>query len=305
MTILLTSPYRVLTTAERLQLVGLHNVLLLVEHTLKKETVNFADFCTQMRGRMLGEPEGSLLYKLRLDITTYRRTFFKSFHPSLKENNRLESLVKVPHSVIHCAYLFPDQHRIAFTTDSGLLFVYSFFLGRVTHIFTMQYVELTSLKALKTLGMRSNPKDQEFFKDEEYFFVGGNDPCIRKMSLTTMDEVARITAHSKPCKGFSLLDTRYLYSYGVDKKLVRVDLASDEVDCSYQAESHISRMKLVKKKDAMDRSRVVVTLADGYIELLDWKLEVLKSVEVARPNEKVISITAISSSEFLTLSKDG
>jgi hypothetical protein len=45
----------------------LNNTLLLVQQTLKYESFNFLDFCTQLRGRVLGDAAAKDIPELQLD----------------------------------------------------------------------------------------------------------------------------------------------------------------------------------------------------------------------------------------------
>ena len=75
-----------------------------------------------MRGRLIGEEEKSLMYKLRLDITNQRTTYFKGFQNSLRENAKIETVMKFPFSAVKTC-LFPDQRRVSVISDSGLIYI--------------------------------------------------------------------------------------------------------------------------------------------------------------------------------------
>jgi hypothetical protein len=79
---------------DKQQLIGLRNILCQIEQTLKHEKINFQDFCTQLRSRLLCEKKDSFLFDIKTDITKNRNEcYFKCFHHTLRENQRIEYVI--------------------------------------------------------------------------------------------------------------------------------------------------------------------------------------------------------------------
>lgn len=74
--------------------------LFFIEQTLKYDPINFLDFCTQLRGRLLNDSQAKHLPDLCLNNLCQQENFalcyFESFHHSLKENPRIDLVTKMP-----------------------------------------------------------------------------------------------------------------------------------------------------------------------------------------------------------------
>ena len=77
------------------------NTLHLVQQTLKYEPINYLDFCTQFRGRVLGDAGAKNLPDLKFDelIRLSGSTevcYFENFHHALRENPRIDLILSFP-----------------------------------------------------------------------------------------------------------------------------------------------------------------------------------------------------------------
>ena len=81
---------------DKMGLINFLNILHLIEQTIKNEPLNYLDFCTQLRGRILGENMSEFMTDLRLDITAENICYFKNMHHALRENPRIDTIMKFP-----------------------------------------------------------------------------------------------------------------------------------------------------------------------------------------------------------------
>ena len=120
-------------SSQRLDIIKLRNFLLLIEETLQGEEINFSDFCSQLRSRVLFEYNVSIILILG-DLKLLGQPYFKTMFPSLKENNNIETLITLPSSVSHIE-ISEDNKWVVVGTRSGLIFVYNLQTFAITYIF--------------------------------------------------------------------------------------------------------------------------------------------------------------------------
>ena len=77
------------------------NTLLLIQQTLKNEPINFLDFCTQFKGRVLGDAAANDIPDLKFDEMVKNSNnpdicYFENFHHALRENPRIDLIIKMP-----------------------------------------------------------------------------------------------------------------------------------------------------------------------------------------------------------------
>jgi hypothetical protein len=108
-------------------IISFSNILCLIEQTIKSEPLNFLDFCTQLRGRILGEPlSQKFMTDLLLNLTSETIGYFRNFHHALRENPRIDTILKFPlgASVLRVKF-FSDKKRVVFSLSNGLILIYS------------------------------------------------------------------------------------------------------------------------------------------------------------------------------------
>lgn len=186
--LLLSSDTVFLTYSEKDQLLNFKNILYLIEQTIcKNQNMCFPDFCTQLRGRIIGEKERSLMYMLRLDITNQNCTFFKGFQNSLRENSKIDTIIKLPFTFINQTAFFAEQDKICISTDSGLLIIYSYTTFQVIGLINSKYLNITTMTYY-------TPQGEDM---DEYLLTGGQDPEIRKWDDIESVESSSYSIHDQ------------------------------------------------------------------------------------------------------------
>jgi len=122
-------------------LIYLSNSLYLIEQTLKGEEASFVDFCSQLRGRFIGDSAALLLPDLKLNIQKkvkkgsftsqegsqdeFNATFFENFHHTLRENPRIDVITRMPGSQVLAIKFFCDKKKIIISLSCGLMLLYN------------------------------------------------------------------------------------------------------------------------------------------------------------------------------------
>lgn len=68
---------------------------------------------------------GDFITDLRLDITNENICYFKNFHHALRENPRIDMIVKMPRCTVLRIRFLQDKKRIAISLSNGLIFFYN------------------------------------------------------------------------------------------------------------------------------------------------------------------------------------
>lgn len=286
---------------ERSQLLNFKNILYLVEHTIKNEEFSYSDFCSQLRGRLIGEEEKSLMHKLRIDITNQRNTYFKGFQNSLRENAKIETIMKFAFSV-NKSCLFSDQRRVAIFCDVGLIYICGIDF-EVLSVISCPYPEIECCQYFSQhIPLEDEAEDD--LEEEEFLFTAGNDPFIRKWDLTTQREVAHYQVHKSDC---SIMTNfyEYLFTTGSDKRLVKFSIEKGKIDRVYKCKDAITAIRVLDNMEDRDASKILISTLGGYLELLDFDLGIISSLAMTNPSEFIVSLINHSLSEFLSFSKDG
>jgi WD40 repeat protein len=121
------------------------------------------DFCTQLRGRLLGEQSSEFLTDLRLDVTSENICYFKNFHHALRENPRIDLILKMPKCTVLKIKFFADKKRVLISLSNGLMIIYSHTDYQVVKTFTNKMAIVDLIKIV----------------DDKYIITAGIDPKIR------------------------------------------------------------------------------------------------------------------------------
>ena len=284
---------------ERAQLLNFRNILYLIEQTMKHEELSYPDFWAQLRGRLIGEEEKSLMYKIRLDITSQKHTYYKGFQNSLRENAKIETILKFPFSVLK-TWLFTDQRRVAIFSDSGLIYI----CGVDFEVISIISSDFPHIECCQYFSQALNEAEGEADElDEEYIFTAGDDPYIRKWDINSQREVASYKCHKTYCS-ILIIWNEYFFSTGEDKRLVMFNIEKEKIVNVNKGKSIIN-IKVLDNIEDKDATKLLIATQDGHLELLDLDLWPISSLSVSNPNEKIVSLIIHSLSNFLSFTKDG
>lgn len=288
---------------EQMQLLNFRNILYLIEHTIKDEELSYPDFWAQLRGRIIGEEEKSLMHKIRLDITSQKSTYYKGFQNSLRENAKIETIMKFPFWKTKTC-LFTDQRRIAALTDSGLIYIISVIDFEIISIISNNYPELEWCQFFSQAIELEGEGAEDDLEEEEFIFTAGNDPYVRKWDLASQREITHYQCH-KTDWSILIWFYEYFFSTGSDKRLVKFNIDKEKIDRVYRSKENITTIRILENLEDREASKILIATLHGYLELLDFDLEIISSLTVPQPNELIVSLINHSLSEFLTFTKDG
>jgi hypothetical protein len=150
---------------------GLVHHLHFVEQTLKYDPINFLDFCTQLRSRMINDSLNKFLPDLCFENLSRQENFalcyFEGFHHSLRENARIDLVTKLPGCQILATKFFSDKHRVLLSLSNGLLIIMS----------------MTDYSVEKVMVCKSAVFDQVKLVDDRYVACSGIDSHVRIWSI--------------------------------------------------------------------------------------------------------------------------
>ena len=117
------------------------NTLHLVQQTLKYEPINYLDFCTQLRGRILGDAGARNLPDMKFDELLNMTAnsdvcYFENFHHALRENPRIDLILQFHGCQILTLKFFADKKRIMVSLSNGLLLLYNTENNQVLKVYT-------------------------------------------------------------------------------------------------------------------------------------------------------------------------
>ena len=226
------------------------NILTNIESTMQQichdgQPFRYGDFLTQLRARVLKEKAYMELIDIsggdeeRLDHALKALAasqgsqsggvYFESFHQALRENQRLETLVKMPGCLV-LAVKFFSKSLIFISLSNGLILLYDTTNHRIPKIFANKGAIIDCLKVL----------------GPTYLITAGIDTKIRLWNIKTEKLFAKFEIHKYATQQM-IISNSTLYSYGGhDMKLVKFDISTKETDCWINLKSHITALKLVK-----------------------------------------------------------
>ena len=131
----------------------LMNTLHLIQQTLKYEPINYLDFCTQFRGRVLGDAGAKNLPDLKFDelIRLSGNTdvcYFENFHHALRENPRIDLILTFPGCQILTLKFFADKKRIMLSLSNGLLILFNTETNQVLKVYVQSHAVIDKIKII-------------------------------------------------------------------------------------------------------------------------------------------------------------
>lgn len=188
---------------EQIFLMSFSNILCLIEQTISGEPLNFLDFCTQLRGRILGDPLSTkFTTEILLNLTSENIGYFRNFHHALRENPRIDTILKMPGCTVLRVKFFADKKRVAVSLSNGLILVYN----------TIDYV------IQKTLINKFAINDSLKLIEDKYLITAGIDDKIRLWNIDTEKVISKLHVHEYSTI-FMLVHKESIFSYGFDMKL--------------------------------------------------------------------------------------
>lgn len=273
---------------ERQQLVQFLNVVYLIEQTIKNEPLNFLDFCTQLRGRILGEHLSEFLTDLRLDISSEHVCFFKNFHHALRENPRIDVILKMPKCTVLKVKFLSDKKRVAMSLSNGLVLIYN------TADFAVTKVIVNKMAII----------DRLIVVDDKQLVTAGIDSKIRVWNMDTEKLVGKFEAHAYSTIHM-VFDKESLFTYGYDMKLNKFRFKTRQLELSVVQDQQVTALKLLKSADEASPLKLATALLSGTVVLLDLNLTRLKWVQLKVVNEEIISLVNLSAADFMAFTKEG
>jgi WD40 repeat protein len=122
-----------------------------------------------LRGRILGESLSEFLTDLRLDITSENICYFKNFHHALRENPRIDTIIKMPKCTVLRIKFFTDKKRVIMSVSNGLMLLFNTAENHILKVFTNKMAVIDSLKLI----------------EDKYLITAGIDPKIRIWNVET------------------------------------------------------------------------------------------------------------------------
>lgn len=103
-----------------------------------------------------------------MDITTENICYFKNFHHALRENPRIDHILKFPLvTVLKIKFLVQDKQRVVISLSNGLILVYHTSKNLVEKIIESKFALLDNIKII----------------EDKYILTSGIDTKIRIWSI--------------------------------------------------------------------------------------------------------------------------
>lgn len=112
---------------------------------------------------------------LRLDITSENICYFKNFHHALRENPRIDIVLKMPKCTVLKIKFFADKKRVIISLSNGLILLYSLVENQIIKIFPSKMAIIDSLKLI----------------EDKYLITAGIDPKIRIWNIETDKNISK------------------------------------------------------------------------------------------------------------------
>ena len=166
---------------------------------------------------------------LRLDITSENICYFKNFHHALRENPRIDIILKFPKCTVLKIKFFQDKKRVLISLSNGIMLVYNKIDYSVQKVFPNKMAIIDSIKIM----------------DDKYLVTAGIDPKIRIWNIESEKLVHKYDVHAYSTI-FLVQNKDYTYSYGYDMKLAKYNFRLKQLDSFLEMESPMTAMKLIK-----------------------------------------------------------
>lgn len=225
---------------------------------------------------------------LRLDITSENICFFKNFHHALRENPRIDIILKMPKCTVLRIKFFNDKKRVVMSLSNGLMLVYNVAEYVIQKILVNKMAVIDIIKII----------------DDKYLITAGIDSKIRVWNPELDKMVAKFEAHDYSVLHMVCLK-EHIFSYGYDMKLKKFKFKTKTLETTIEIEHSITAMKLIKSVDEAHPIKLAAAFINGNIALYDLNLQLLKLVTLKTTNEESIRLINSSNTEMLVFSKEG
>lgn len=267
------------------------NHLNFVEQTLKYDPINFLDFCTQLRGRMLNDSNMKHLPDLCFDNLAQQENFalcyFEGFHHSLRENSRIDLVTKMPGCHILTMKFLLDKKRVLLSLSNGLMLTLNLGTCAIENILVCKVACIDLIKVI----------------DERYLICAGIDSHLRIWNLENDRQMQKINIHQY-CILFMLCYKEFIFTFGYDKSVAKFNFMRKEKMVRVDLGKTATAAKLIKCSDTMMPVKIAVAFIDGEVALYDLELNVL--FQVARQtNNEIIKLVQLSPVELICFQKEG
>lgn len=150
---------------------------------------------------------------LRLDITSENICYFKNFHHALRENPRIDQIIKFPRCTVLRIKFFLDKKRVLLALSNGLLLVYSLIDYSVMKIFANRFAIVDNIKII----------------DDKYIITSGIDPKIRIWNMETERIISEFDAHQYATTLMQIMK-EFVFSYGSDLRLIKYNFKDKRLE---------------------------------------------------------------------------
>jgi len=250
------------------------------------------DFCTQFRGRTLGDASAKNLPDFKFgeligNAGNSDICYFENFHHALRENPRIDLVLQFPGCQILTLKFFADKKRIMLSLSNGLLLLYNTETNQVVKVFVQAFAVVDKLKII----------------DDRYVICAGIDPKQRIWNIENQKQVSKFEMHGY-CTSQMVIYKEFLISYGYSRTLVKFNFMKKQFDCWLETSSYLTNLKLLKTNDKSMPVKLIASFTDGDIVLYSVDLTVL--CHINRSNlEPVLRIISLSLTESLCFYRDG
>ena len=270
------------------------NTLHLVQQTLKYEPINYLDFCTQMRGRTLGDAGARNLPDMKfaelIQSTAGANNdicYFDNFHHALRENPRIDLIMQFPGCQVLTLKFFSDKKRIMVSLSNGLLLLVNTETNRVLKVYPQSHAVIDKVKII----------------DDRYMICAGIDSKHRIWNVENQRQVSKFEMHGY-CTSQIVIYKEYLITYGYSRTLVKFNFMKKQYQCWLETASYLTNLKLLKTNDKTHPVKLIASFSDGDIVLYSVDLAVLCHINRS-VQEPVLRIICLSLSESLCFYRDG
>lgn len=119
------------------------------------------------------------LTDLRLDITSENICYFKNFHHALRENPRIDTIIKIPRCTVLKIKFFMDKKRVLMALSNGLMIIYNIIDYNIQRVFVNKMSIIDLIKIV----------------EDKYIITAGIDPKIRIINLENEKTISEFDAH--------------------------------------------------------------------------------------------------------------
>jgi WD40 repeat protein len=133
-----------------------------------------------MRGRILGDQlSKKFMTDLRLNPTCESVCYFRNFHHALRENPRIDTILKMPSCTVLRVKFFADKKRVVISLSNGIMVIYNTADYQIVKLFVSKYAIIDSMKLI----------------EDKYLITAGIDPKVRIWSIENDKVISKFQIH--------------------------------------------------------------------------------------------------------------